>query len=95
VWDSPAAFVGSQPFALPEEGWIVRPAQPATLWGLRGGSSSWKTNAPAVEISMDRSLPVTGWVTKKTDGNEDNVGLWTASDQVLSSWQYRVRVYRE
>jgi hypothetical protein len=93
-WDAPSAFVGGATVQIPEEGWIVQPPIAGPLFGLAGGTSAWKTNAPGIEITMDRSLPVTGWVTTSSNPNDDNVGLWVASDQVLSSWQYRVRAFR-
>jgi len=95
AFDTPAAFVDSRVVPIPAAGWILQPAQTTTLWGLHGGTSSWKQNAPAVEVTMDRALPVTGWVTSSSNPNDDNVGFWNASDQVLTSYQYRLRVYKQ
>lgn len=94
-WDAPSGFVGAAAVQIPDQGWILQPPVAGTLFGLNGGTSTWKTNAPAIEITMDRSLPVTGWVTKSDNPNDDNVGLWAASDQVLSSWQYRLRAFKQ
>lgn len=87
-WDTQAAIVGGAPQALPAGGWIVQPPVSVTTFGLRGGDSSWKTNAPTMEVAMQAAAQVTGWVTAATDPNQDNVGLWAASDTVLGAWDY-------
>jgi len=87
-WDTSAAVITGASRALPATGWIVQPPISTTTFGLRGGDSAWKTNAPTVDVTMSRSAPVTGWVTAATDPNLDNVGLWAASDTVLSGWDY-------
>jgi len=87
-WDAQSAFVGSTGYAIPGSGWILDPPATGTVFGLLGGTSQWKTNAPTIEIAFDRSLQVTGWVTDSTDPNDDNVGFWCAGDTVLSSWSY-------
>jgi hypothetical protein len=91
LWDAQAAFVDAQSFQIPEEGWIVQPAVRSTLFGLTGGTSNWKTNAPTIDVLMDQSVQVTGWVTRTTNTNDDNVAFWAASDGVLRRWQYRLR----
>jgi hypothetical protein len=95
-WDASSAFVDGRTAAIPDEGWLLTPPVMATTFGLNGGTSSWKTNAPGIEITMDRALPVTGWVTRKDDTNADNVSMWpaSASGEVLQSWEYRVRAFR-
>lgn len=90
VWDAQAATIGSQTYPLPTEGWVLQPPVIGNLFGLTGGTSTWKTNAPTVEITLDRDLPITGWVTDTADPNDDNVGFWAASDTVLASWSYTI-----
>jgi len=34
--------------------------------------------------------PGSGWVTPSNDPNDDNVGFWAASNQIIRSWQYTV-----
>lgn len=89
-WDASAAFVGSDSYPLPAAGWIVEPPVTAEAFGLEGGSSAWKTNAPTIEVTLDTSQPVTGWVADSDDPNGDNIGLWAASDTILPSWSYSV-----
>jgi hypothetical protein len=89
-WDSQSAYVGSQSYAFPASGWIIDPPGSGTIFGLTGGTSSWKTNAPTMEISFPTSQTVTGWVTSSSDPNDDNVGFWAASDTVVSSYSYNV-----
>jgi hypothetical protein len=92
VWDAQMAFAACQTLPIPETGWIGQP-EPAILartLGLLGGTSDWKENAPAIRIELDRALQVVGWVTLSSDPNDDNVGLWAATSEVLSSWSYRV-----
>jgi hypothetical protein len=89
-WDSQSAYAGSQSYAFPASGWIIDPPGSGTVFGLTGGSSSWKTNAPTMEISFPTSQTVTGWVTSSGDPNDDNVGFWAASDTVVSSYSYNL-----
>lgn len=89
-WDARSAYIGSQTFSIPEDGWIIYPAISGNMFGLQGGTSSWKTNAPTVEIVLDENMPVTGWVTSSSDPNDDNVGFWAASDDVLSAYHYSI-----
>ncbi|GEM_PF-2377827 len=89
-WDSQSAYIGSQVFLFPTSGWIVNSPTTGTVFGLTGGTSSTKTNAPTIEINLDASRQITGWVTQSSNTNDDNIGFWAATDQVLSSWQYTV-----
>ncbi len=93
VWDASAPFVGNATYAFPSGGWIVGPNPPVTgtRFGLLGGTSSWKTNSPTVEIELDSAMQVAGWLTTSNDPNDDNVGFWAASSTVLPSWSYTVR----
>lgn len=88
IWDAHSAYVDSQIFEFPHEGWIIEPPVEGITFGLKGGSSTWKTNAPTIEITLEQPRSITGWVTASTDPNDDNIGLWAASDQVIRSWQY-------
>ncbi len=90
MWDAQSAYIGATSYSIPASGWIVDPPVAGTVFGLKGGTSSWKIKAPTVEISMPDSLPVTGWVTGSSDPNDDNIGFWPASDTVLRSWQYDI-----
>jgi hypothetical protein len=90
IWDSCYAFVNSSFITIPSEGWIIQPAITARVFGLEGGSSSWKTNAPTVEVHLSNDVKITGWVTPTTDPNNDNVGYWGATDNVVRSWEYEL-----
>lgn len=90
VWDTQAAYAGCYFFSIPERAWIVQPPAVVRVFGLMGGTSAWKTNAPTIEILLDRSMQVTGWVTPSSNPDDDNVGFWAASDEVLPSWSYMV-----
>ena len=93
VWDTPSAYLDCQYFPIPQEGWII-PPQPAVIgriFGLRGGTSDWKSNAPTIEITLDQPLQIAGWVTPSGDPNDDNVGYWAASDQLIDRWIYTIR----
>lgn len=94
VWDSQYAFVGRQKVAYPSaSGWIVGPT-PAVLnttFGLQGGTSTWKTNAPTVTITFQNQVQVAGWYSADANPNDDNVGFWAASSTVLPSWSYKIK----
>lgn len=90
MWDTKLAYVDSQSFEIPEEGWIIQPPTEGRVFGLQGGTSDWKTNAPTIEVTLDEPIQITGWVTPSSDPNGDNVGFWAASNQIIRSWQYTV-----
>lgn len=87
-WDAQSAYAGSQTYQIPDSGWIISPTVSGTDFGLKGGSSAWKTNAPTVEIALGQAMQITGWVTNSNDPNDDNIGYWAAADTVLPSWSY-------
>ena len=91
-WDTQAAYACLREASIPASDWILEPPAFVRLFGLEGGTSSWKTNAPTVEILLDQPRYATGWVTPSTDPNDDNVGFWAATDIVLHSWSYVVTV---
>ncbi|MCG3157902.1 MAG: hypothetical protein DKINENOH_04538 [bacterium] len=91
VWDAAAAFVDAREIPLPEANWIVEPPVNGKAFGLKGGGSLWKEYAPTVEIYLDRTLPISGWITRSIDPNDDNVGYWAATDRVLSTLQYTIK----
>jgi hypothetical protein len=88
-WDANSALVGSQPIQIPDWGWLI---QPSALFGRRfaliAGSSSWKINAPTIEIVMDEDRIITGWKVSSVNPDDDNLSLWAATDQVLRYWKY-------
>lgn len=94
LWDTQSAFIDGRTFSIPESGWMVNPPLTGTRFELRGGTSAWKANPPAVEILLDSARPITGWVTPSTDPNDDNVGFWAASEQIVRSWRYTIVVRR-
>lgn len=89
-WDTQSGFVDAQNIPLPANGWILNPPVDGTVFGLTGGTSAWKANAPTVEITLDQSRAITGWVTASADPNDDNIAFWAASDTVLANWSYTV-----
>jgi hypothetical protein len=89
-WDASGAYVGGEQLAIPEDGWIAPTPVSGKTFGLKGGTSEWKTNAPTIEITLPEVMPVTGWVTRSTDPNDDNVGWWPASDTVIREWRYTI-----
>ena len=91
VWDARAAFVDASVFAIPDEGWLIQPAVRSTFFGVMGGTSNWKTNAPTIDVLLDQPLQITGWLTRSANANDDNVGMWAASDSIVRRWQYRLR----
>lgn len=91
-WDCSESFIGLTTNQIPAKDWLVPSAITGTLFGLKGGSSGWKQNAPTVAITLDSPMPITGWVTPSSDPNDDNVGMWPASDSVMRSWSYTIKV---
>ena len=89
-WDARLAQVDLQAFPIPDQGWIIQPPVIGRLFALRAGSSTWKSNAPTLEIVLEEAREITGWKTHSCDPNDDNLGFWAATDQVIRSWQYTV-----
>jgi hypothetical protein len=51
----------------------VQPTATSGRFGLNGGTSSWKTNAPSIDVVLNEALQVAGWVTQSSDPNDDNI----------------------
>lgn len=90
IWDTQSAYLDSQSFEIPIEGWIIQPLAEGRVFGLEGGTSDWKENAPTIEVTLDQPFQITGWVTPSSDPNDENVGFWAASDQIILSWKYTI-----
>jgi hypothetical protein len=88
--DAHSAEVDSQSFPIPAHGWIIQPPAVGRLFALRGGNSTWKTNAPTIEILLNEPLEITGWQAESSNPDDDNIGFWATTDQLIRSWQYTV-----
>lgn len=95
VWDTQAAYADCHFYSIPASGWIVQPPAVERIFGLVGGTSTWKSNASTIEVGLDQSLQVTGWVTSSSDPNDDNVGFWAVSAEILPSWSYTITAVPE
>jgi hypothetical protein len=93
-WDASWAYAGGKKVSFPHEGWLIgpKPAVVSTNFGVLGGDSKWKPGAPAVDVRLSRPFQIAGWVSGSSNPNDDNVGLWAASDQVVKSWSYTITV---
>ena len=91
LWDAQSAYAECSSYAIPTSGWIIYPATTGRLFGLLGGTSAWKPNAPTIEVLLPQPLQITGWVTYSTNPNDDNVGFWAASNQLMHTWSYHLR----
>lgn len=89
-WDCQKAWTGSLIYPIPGQGWIIANPARDSDFGLQGGTSAWKKNAPTIAVRLDRKAEITGWVTRSSDPNDDNVGFWGASDRLVRSWRYLV-----
>ena len=92
LWDSRTAFIRTRVRRFPPSGWIIHPPVTTRNFGLRGGTSSFKNNAPTVEVTLKQRRPVTGWLKRMNppNTNKDNVGFWCAANKVLPSWSFSV-----
>jgi hypothetical protein len=95
TYDASVALLGASIVPIPEAGWLVPSPVTTAAWGLKGGTSAWKANAPTLDVLTDRSLPVNLWVTAATDPNLDNLGMFAGSPDLISSMSYTLRAYRE
>lgn len=95
AWDAQYCLVGLpdgsfRKISIPRQGWIINPPARSKEFGLEGGTCAWKRNAPTINVQLDREMEITGWVTATNDPNNDNIGYWAASDEVLPDWSYTV-----
>jgi len=91
LWDAQSAYAECSTYTIPTSGWIIYPATSGRLLGLQGGTSAWQPNTPTIEVLLPEPLQITGWVTYSTNPNDDNVGFWAASNQLMRAWSYRLR----
>ncbi|MCD4782292.1 MAG: hypothetical protein K8T10_00525 [Candidatus Eremiobacteraeota bacterium] len=94
-WDCSESFIGSTTNSIPEDQWLVSNPITDMVFGLKGGTSDWKINAPTIKITLPSSMPVTGWVTPGSNPNDDNIGMWPASNVVLRSWNYMITASKQ
>ncbi|GEM_PF-1696195 len=90
AWDAQYCLLGQEKLSIPQGGWVANPPGRGSDLGLEGGVNQWKRNAPIVMVRLDRELMVTGWVTPANNPNNDNVGYWAASQEVLPDWNYSI-----
>ena len=91
TWDAQNAFVDNITYPFPQqEGRIIDPPVGAKQFGVQGGTSSWKADAPTIEILLEEPYLISGWKTASQDPNDDNIGVWAASDSVVDAFQYRI-----
>jgi hypothetical protein len=90
LWDTDAIVIGDRTIDLAHDGWLIDPVASSLRFALRGGKSRWKRLAPTITIELERDLPIAGWKTKSADPDDDNIGIWAATDRVLPRWRYRV-----
>ncbi|HEY3781033.1 MAG TPA: hypothetical protein VGL56_08125 [Fimbriimonadaceae bacterium] len=93
-WDSKSTFAGTTVANYPNTtgGWIIPgpSAVSATSWGVVGGTSAWKTNAPTISVTSTAAYPIAGYMSQDSNPNDDNVGFWASSTTVPKSWIFTV-----
>jgi hypothetical protein len=102
-WDASSVIIEDRsPLAFDDasqvSSFFVAPNPPvkARRFGLQGGMSCWQEEsgsvqpAPTVEIVLDGPLQIAGYRTHTTNPNDDNLGLWAATDKVLDAWHYTI-----
>ncbi|MBI5300703.1 MAG: hypothetical protein HY868_01095 [Chloroflexi bacterium] len=89
-WDAQAVYADCYLYPIPSSGWVIQPPVITQFFGIQGGTSSWKINAPSIDITLDQPLQVTGWITPSINPNDDNVGFWAASDTLMHTYTYKI-----
>ncbi|MFZ2955886.1 MAG: glycosyl hydrolase family 17 protein [Candidatus Ozemobacteraceae bacterium] len=96
-WDCSSAIVGGgdggREFPIATLGtWLFPPSLglTATRFGLRGGFSQWKPNAPTSLIELQSPLKILGYAKVTSDVNDDHVGIEACSGEVMHSYSFRI-----
>lgn len=100
IFDTSLSFAGCDTNSIPSEGWMIPGPDNAITtnrFGTIGGlslsqQSTSERHVPSYFITLDRSAPVTGWVTFSELDSNDNIGYWASSPTVLRSWSIRIHV---
>lgn len=90
LWDAKQAYAGVTVVDTPDSEFIFDNVIRTTEFGLIGGTSDWKENAPTIKIISDRDVYIQGWVTPSADPDDDNIGMWGGLDEMVLSWSYEV-----
>lgn len=90
LWDAKQAYAGVTVVDTPDSEFIFDNVIRTRKFGLIGGTSDWKENAPTIKIISDRDVYIQGWVTPSTDTDDDNIGMWGGQDEMVLSWSYAV-----
>jgi hypothetical protein len=88
-WDSYNLKTDSALSWYPTSGFVNTPVSTLNLQ-VTGGNSDWQINTPTLSIKLDKQRIMTGWVTSSANPNDDNVGIWAASDSVERSFSYTI-----
>jgi hypothetical protein len=91
-WDAASVQVEGRIFQMPVRGWIIGPPIIGKMFALIGGTSDSKDNAPTLEIALPEKHLITGWKTESSNSDDDNIGLWVATEEVVRHWEYTFRV---
>ncbi len=94
LWDASALLINDARHSFDDtrrgSDWLLQPSFPTRRFGLAGGGSDWKKDAPGVLIEFDQPQAIAGWRAWSRNANCDNVALWAASDHVVREWSYVV-----
>lgn len=91
IWDSYNVSTDVGLRWYPASGWIMATPHSSRKIQATGGNSDWKNNAPTITVALDRLMPITGWVTSSVNPNDDNIGIWAASNTVMNWYSYTVK----
>jgi hypothetical protein len=107
IWDNQYIQSASgKKFEYPNvTGWVIADNVVSTKnFLLQGGISSWQQQssnglaAPSIAVTLDKARPVLSYQTADNNPNDDNILVWTASDNngetVQSHWTYSVKAQR-
>lgn len=96
LWDACIAYADDKHFEIDRNGWFLptEPVLQAREFGLVGGTSKWKVNAPTIGIALDRPRQIAGWRTPSDCTSDDNLSLWAAETTSEQTWDYTIHAWR-
>jgi hypothetical protein len=90
IRDAQSTYIDSQSFYIPSSEEVIVQPTVGKVFGVKGGTSNWKANAPTIEVRLNQPMQIAGRVTSSNDSNDDKVEFWATTEEIIPAWQYMI-----